>query len=69
MDKIDFFKLHKADYIAPKKPQTCHVANAHYLAINGIGGPGEDNFNDASVLFLLKVLLVFNKLIQELVIS
>lgn len=47
MDKIDLFKLHKADYIAPKKPQTCHVANAHYLAINGIGGPGDDNFNDA----------------------
>ncbi|KGJ91937.1 GyrI-like domain-containing protein [Colwellia psychrerythraea] len=47
MDKIDLFKLHKADYIAPKTPQTCYVANAHYLTINGIGGPGEDNFNDA----------------------
>ncbi len=47
MDKIDLFKIHKADYIAPKKPQSCHVANAHYLTINGVGGPGEDNFNDA----------------------
>ncbi|OUR60711.1 hypothetical protein A9Q74_12120 [Colwellia sp. 39_35_sub15_T18] len=47
MDKIDLFKLHKADYIAPKKPQSCHIANAHYLVINGVGSPGEDNFNDA----------------------
>jgi len=47
MDKIDLFKLHKADYIAPKTPQNLHVANAHYLTINGVGGPGEDNFNDA----------------------
>ena len=47
MDKVDLFKLHKADYIAPKNPKICHVENAHYLAIDGIGGPGEDNFNDA----------------------
>lgn len=47
MDKVDLFKLHKADYISSKNPQICNVANAHYLAIDGIGGPGEDNFNDA----------------------
>jgi hypothetical protein len=47
MDKIDLFKLHKADYIAPKNPQVCQVTSACYLAINGIGGPGEDDFNDA----------------------
>jgi len=47
MNKVDLFKLHKADYIAPKKPQICYVANAHYLAIDGVGGPAEDNFNDA----------------------
>lgn len=47
MDKIDLFKLHKTDYVAPKKPQSCHVASAHYLTIDGIGAPGEDNFNDA----------------------
>jgi len=47
MDKIDLFKLHKADYIAPKKPQLCQVDNGHYLAINGMGGPGEESFNDA----------------------
>jgi len=47
MDKIDLFKLHKADYIASQKPQSCHVDNAHYLVIDGVGSPGEDNFNDA----------------------
>ena len=47
MDKIDLFKLHKADYIAQNKPQSCHVASAHYLTIDGIGAPGEDDFNDA----------------------
>jgi hypothetical protein len=47
VDKIDLYKLHKANYIAPKKPQMCEVANAHYLTINGTGGPGEDCFNDA----------------------
>lgn len=47
MDKVDLFKLHKADYIAPKSPKVCDVANAHYLVIDGIGGPGEENFNDA----------------------
>ncbi len=30
MDKIDLFKLHKSDYIAPKKPQLTKVINAHY---------------------------------------
>ena len=47
MEKIDLFKLHKTDYVAPQMPQRCHVANAHYLTIDGVGGPGEDNFNDA----------------------
>lgn len=47
MDKIDLFKQHKADYITPKNPQSCYVANAHYLTIDGVGAPGADNFNDA----------------------
>ena len=47
MDKVDLFKLHKADYIAPKQPKLCHINNAHYLAIDGVGAPGEDNFNNA----------------------
>ena len=47
MDKIDLFKLHKTDYIAAKTPKYLQVANANYLTIDGVGGPGEDNFNDA----------------------
>jgi hypothetical protein len=47
MDKVDLFKLHKGDYVAPKNPQCCNVANACYLTIDGKGAPGEENFNDA----------------------
>lgn len=47
MDKVDLFKLHKADYVAPTEPQYCNVANAYYLTIDGKGAPGEENFNDA----------------------
>lgn len=47
MDKIDLFKLHKADYISPKTPKLVHIKNAFYLAIDGVGVPGGDAFNDA----------------------
>lgn len=47
MDKVDLFKLNKADYIAPKSPQRCYIDNAHYLVIDGVGIPGGESFNDA----------------------
>ena len=39
-EKIDLFKLHKADYVAPKKPTLVDVAEARYLTIAGEGAPG-----------------------------
>ncbi|SFC68782.1 GyrI-like domain-containing protein [Pseudoalteromonas denitrificans] len=47
MDKIDLFKLHKADYIASKEPILNEITMANYLVINGIGAPGEASFEDA----------------------
>jgi len=47
MEKVDLFKQHKADYLAKKQPQQMHIASAHYLAIDGIGAPGETVFEDA----------------------
>lgn len=47
MEKIDLFKQHKADYLAPSKPQVVNIDKAHYLTIDGIGAPGESAFEDA----------------------
>jgi hypothetical protein len=47
MEKIDLFKLHKADYIQPKEPKLIQVSVARYLTIDGIGAPGDKVFDDA----------------------
>ncbi len=47
MEKIDLFKLNKADYIAPKSPKLVEVALANYLTINGVGAPSDNAFQDA----------------------
>ena len=39
-DKIDLYKLHKDDYVAPKKPVLVDLKPATYLAISGQGAPG-----------------------------
>jgi hypothetical protein len=38
--KIDLYKLHKADYVTPKKPVLIQMKKASYLAIAGQGEPG-----------------------------
>ena len=45
-EKIDLYKLHKADYVTPKKPAFLNVSDATYLAITGQGAPGGDVFTD-----------------------
>jgi hypothetical protein len=45
-DKIDLYKLHKNDYLAPKKPVLLELAPATYLAITGQGAPGSESFTD-----------------------
>jgi hypothetical protein len=45
-EKIDLYKLHKNEYITPKKPVLLKVEKATYLAINGQGAPGGATFTD-----------------------
>jgi hypothetical protein len=43
-DKVDLFKLHKDEYVAPKKPRLVSIGTARYLAASGQGGPGGEEF-------------------------
>ncbi len=45
--KIDIFKLHKDEYKAGKKPALVETNRALYLAIEGKGAPGGDDFQAA----------------------
>jgi len=47
MEKIDLFKLHKADYLLAKEPKLIKVSAGHYLTIDGVGAPGSTSFDDA----------------------
>jgi hypothetical protein len=42
--KLDLYKEHKAEYIAPKKPVLVKTKPAKYLTITGKGKPGGDLF-------------------------
>lgn len=42
--KVDLYKLHKAEYAAPKKPTFIQSGKARYLAISGRGAPGGEVF-------------------------
>lgn len=44
-EKLDLFKLHNDQYIAPKKPQLIETDRARYLTIDGRGAPGSDAFS------------------------
>jgi hypothetical protein len=44
MEKIDFYKTHKAEYVRPKQPALIKVSPARYLAIEGQGKPGGPEF-------------------------
>jgi hypothetical protein len=44
--KIDLYKLHKPDYVTPKKPVLLTIEPASYLAVTGQGAPGSDVFSD-----------------------
>lgn len=46
-EKIDIFKLHKAEYKAGKKPLRVETTAGMYLAIEGTGAPGSDEFQAA----------------------
>ncbi len=42
--KIDLYKMHKTEYVAPKKPTFVKVGKASYLTICGNGAPGGEIF-------------------------
>lgn len=46
VDKLDLFKLHKAEYTSPKKPKIIETQPARYLAVDGQGEPGGDIFQE-----------------------
>ncbi len=33
--KLDLYKLHKTEYVTPRKPALVRIKHAHYLAIEG----------------------------------
>jgi hypothetical protein len=45
-EKIDLYKLHKDDYVMPRKPALVDIGAATYLAISGQGAPGGELFSD-----------------------
>ncbi len=45
--KIDIFKLHRTEYKAGKKPALVETSRALYLAVEGKGAPGAEDFQAA----------------------
>ena len=43
--KLDLYKLHKAEYVTPRKPALVQTKPARYLAIAGQGAPGGARFS------------------------
>jgi hypothetical protein len=43
-EKVDLYKLHKHDYVTPKKPAFLDVQPAKYLSISGAGAPGGEEY-------------------------
>jgi len=43
-EKVDLYKLHKAQYVTPKKPVLLDVQPARYLSISGTGSPAGEEF-------------------------
>jgi hypothetical protein len=42
--KIDLYREHRSDYVTPRKPVLVSVGPARYLAVEGKGPPGGDEF-------------------------
>jgi hypothetical protein len=45
--KIDLYKLHKAEYAATRKPALVQLRPAQYLTIDGRGAPGGNVFTES----------------------
>lgn len=44
--KLDLYKIHKTEYLAPKKPLLVKTGPAQYLTISGHGEPASQEFQD-----------------------
>ena len=44
--KLDLYKVHKAEYVIPKKPVLVKTLPAKYLTISGHGAPGSAEFQN-----------------------
>ena len=58
--KLDLYKLHQAEYIAPRKPALLVIKPAVYLAVTGQGAPASAEFQEKigaiySVAFTIKM--------------
>ncbi|HEY3857683.1 MAG TPA: GyrI-like domain-containing protein [Verrucomicrobiae bacterium] len=42
--KLDLYKVHKSEYVTPKKPSIVQTRPAKYLTISGQGTPGGERF-------------------------
>lgn len=42
--KLDLYKLHKDEYVTPKRPVLLQTKQAKYLAVRGQGAPGGERF-------------------------
>jgi hypothetical protein len=43
-EKIDLYKLNKAEYVTPRQPMLLDIQPARYLSITGTGRPGDEEF-------------------------
>jgi hypothetical protein len=43
-DKLDLYKMHRAEYAAPKKPTLVETKPAEYMVVEGQGAPGGEIF-------------------------
>ena len=46
-EKVDLYKLHKAEYVTPKEPVVIQVGAAKYLTADGVGAPGGEKVQEA----------------------
>lgn len=46
-EKLDLYKTHKSEYVTPKEPVLVDVEPAKYLAVDGQGEPGGEEFQAA----------------------
>jgi hypothetical protein len=44
--KLDLYKVHKSEYVAPKKPTLVKTKPAQYLTISGAGAPAGSEFQN-----------------------